>query len=253
MKQTIALLVVLLLVKNANAQKNTTTYAALVVKEKSINLPGKQLDLNRDGLPAMIQTSFNLVTEPIHFHVVNGKNHKDIKWKSGAFNYTTQKPDKVSWAVKNTSDSLNMDVDGLIKADGKLTYTVKITALNDINLDNIRMHIPFTPEAAKFVKGLGQKEELRPNAIDWKWSADKTAEAKVWVGDVTGGLQFELTDNQHKQIPASWANAGNGGIHIEQKGKAILADNYSGEHHLKKGDVLYYNFSLLITPDTKSK
>ncbi|TCC96581.1 glycoside hydrolase domain-containing protein [Pedobacter hiemivivus] len=251
MKHTIALFVVLLLVKNATAQKNTKPYAPLVVKEKSITLPGKQLDVNTDGFPAMIQTSFDLVTEPIHFHVINALNHKDIKWKNGAFNYTSQKPDKVSWSVKNTSDSLTMDVDGLIKADGKLAYTVKITALNDINLDNIRMHIPFTTTAAKFVKGLGQKEELRPEAIEWKWSTDKAAEAKVWVGDVTGGLQFELTDNQHKKIPASWANDGHGGIHIEQKGKAILADNYSGEHHLKKGDVLYYNFSMLITPDTK--
>ncbi|MNJ98328.1 hypothetical protein D3C87_160920 [compost metagenome] len=253
MKHTIALFVVLLLVKNANAQKNKTAYAPLVVKEKSITLPGKQLDINTDGFPAMIQTSFNLVTEPIHFHVINAMNHKDIKWKNGAFNYTSQKPEIVSWSVKNTSDSLSMDVDGQIKADGKLAYTVKITALHDINLDNIRMHIPFTKEAAKFVKGLGQKEELRPEVIDWKWSTDKAAEAKVWVGDVTGGLQFELTDNQRKKIPASWANDGHGGIHIEQKGKAILADNYSAEHHLKKGDVLYYNFSLLITPDTKSK
>lgn len=154
--------------------------------------------------------------------------------ENGAFNYTSQKPEIVSWSVKNTSDSLNMDVDGLIKADGKLAYVVKITALHDINLDNIRMHIPFTKEAAKFVKGLGQKEELRPEAMDWKWSTDKAAEAKVWVGDVTGGLEFELTDNQRKKIPASWANDGHGGIHIEQKGKAILADNYSAEHHLKK-------------------
>lgn len=51
-------------------------------ERKSISLPGKQLDINTDGFPAMIQTSFNLVTEPIHFHVINAMNHKDIKWKT---------------------------------------------------------------------------------------------------------------------------------------------------------------------------
>ena len=247
MNKIIALCFILLLVNRSEAQKKNTLATTLTVNEKNISMPGKEIDLNADGFPAMIKTSFNLVTEPVHFHVVKASSHKDIKWKSGPLEIKTQKPQKVSWAVKNTSDSLNMDVEGTIKPNGTLVYTVKIIALNDINLDNIRLHLPFTNEAAKYIKGLGNEQSPRPEAVDWKWNAGNAGQNKVWVGDVSGGLQYELTDQKHKAIPASWANDGQGGIHIEQKGKAILADNYSGEHHMKKGDILYYNFSMLIT------
>lgn len=210
-------------------------------------MPGKQVDINTDGLPAMVKTSFNLVTEPIHFHVINAANHSDIKWKSGELNFKNKKNGQISWAVKNSSDSLDMDVKATVKADGMVKYTVKITALNDINLENIRLHIPFTKEAAKSIKGLGTAAGLRPEVVDWKWSTAKAKQDKVWLGDVNGGLQYKLTDKQHKNMPVSWSNEGQGGIHIEQKGKAILADNYSGARHLKKGDVLYYNFNMWIT------
>lgn len=218
MNKIIALCFILLLVTRSEAQKKN----ALTVKEKNISMPGKQIDINTDGFPAMIQTSFNLVTEPVHFHVVKASSHKDIKWKSGPLDIKTQKPEKVSWVVKNTSDSLNMDVEGTIKPNGTLVYTVKIIALNDINLDNIRLHLPFTTEAAKYIKGMGREESLRPEAVDWKWNAGNTGQNSVWVGDVNGGLQYELTDQKYKATPASWANDGQGGIHIEQKGKLSL-------------------------------
>lgn len=247
MKKIITLCFVLLIVNRSEAQKNTNTLPVLTVKEKNISMLGKQIDINSDGLPAMIHTSLNLVTEPVHFHVINASNHKDIKWKNGELKIKSRQAQKVNWAVKNTSDSLNMDVEGLMKSDGTLNYVVKVTALSDLNLENIRLHLPFTPEATKYIKGIGYEERLRPEAVDWKWDADHTASAKVWLGDANSGLQYQLTDQKHKATPASWSNKQHGGIHIEQKGKAILSDNYTGALHLKKGDVLYYNFTMLIT------
>ncbi|MEJ0106364.1 MAG: glycoside hydrolase domain-containing protein [Bacteroidota bacterium] len=49
-------------------------------------------------------------------------------------------------------------------------------------------------------------------------------------------------------LPASWGNETKGGINISEKNNSIVADNYSGERGMKKGDTLYYNFNLLITP-----
>lgn len=248
MKQIIAVCFILLLFNPAQAQTNKNQSATLIVKGKSISMPGKQIDINTDGFPAMIHTSLNLVTEPVHFHVINAANHKDIKWKSSALNIKTQKPEKLSWVVKNTSDSLTMNVEGTIKPDGKLNYVVKIRALYDVHLDNIRLHLPFTKEATKYMKGLIQKEGLRPDVVDWKWTTAQPIKTdKVWLGDTDSGLQYQLTDHKHRSVPTSWSNQGKGGIHIEQKGKAILADNYSGERHLKKGELLYYNFEMLIT------
>ncbi|WP_316810970.1 glycoside hydrolase domain-containing protein [Pedobacter heparinus] len=253
MKRTIALLSVMLLVNSIQAQEVEASYPPLTVKGNSIYLPGKQLDLNADGFPAMVQTSFKLVTEPIHFHLPRLVNHKDIKFKSGALDISKPTPDKVNWMVNNTSDSLDMEVKGSLNLHGMMIYVVKITALNDIDLENIRLHIPFTPEAAKYVKGLNQKGDERDPAIDWKWSATGKKEAKVWIGNPAGGLLYTLENNGYKNTPASWSNGDKGGVHIEQKGKAILADNYSGERHLKKGDVLYYNFNMSITAHQNTK
>lgn len=251
MKKIIALCFSLLLFNHSQAQKNTTKNVRLVVKEKNILMPGKQIDINTDGFPAMIHTSLNLVTEPIHFHVISANSHKDLKWKSGVVNFKIQKPEKVSWGVKNTSDSLTMDVEGVIRSNGSLNYVVKIVALYDINLENIRLHLPFTPEATKNIKGLGHKESRRPDVVDWKWGSAQVGQNQIWLGDANSGLQYILTDNKHKSVPKSWSNNTQGGIHIEQKGKAILADNYSGAQYLKKGDVLYYNFEMLITAISK--
>lgn len=253
MKQIITLSIILFLFKNSRAQDLQASYPPLTIKGTSIYLPGKQLNLNTDGFPAMIQTSFKLITEPIHFHIPRLANHKDIKFKSTPLDISKGRPDQVSWIVKNASDSLDMEVNGSLNLHGKMIYIIKITALNNIDLENIRLHIPFTPEAAKYVKGLNQKGDERDPVIDWKWGATGKDQAKVWVGDITGGLLYTLEDNQHKTAPTSWSNGDKGGIHIEQKGKAILADNYSGEHRMKKGDVLYYNFSMSITASQKTK
>jgi hypothetical protein len=253
MKQTIVLVLVVLFAKSIYAQDLAPAYPPLTVKGTSIYLPGKQLDINTDGFPAMVQTSFKLVTEPIHFHITRLANHKDIKLKNEAFVISKAAPDKVSWKVKNSSDSLDMEVKGSLNLYGQMSYIVKITALNNIDLENIRLHIPFTPEAAKYVKGLSQKDGERAQAVDWKWTAANKDQAEVWVGDVAGGLLYRLTDQKHKNKPQSWSNNDQGGIHIEQKGKAILADNYSGEHHLKKGNTLYYNFSMTITAQADKK
>lgn len=253
MKLTIALLLVLFFVKNGQAQEVNTSYRPLTVKGTNIYLSGKQLDLNTDGFPAMIQTSFKLITEPIHFHIPRLSNHKDIKFKSSALVISKAAPDKVTWTVNNTSDSLDMEIKGSLNLYGLITYAVKITALNNIDLENIRLHIPFTPEAAKYVRGLNQKVNERAPSIDWKWIASEKDQAKVWVGDIGGGLLYELTDRKHKTKPVSWSNDNKGGVHIEQKGKAILADNYSGERQMKKGDVLYFDFSLQIVAKENTK
>lgn len=253
MRRTIALLSILLLASNIQAQEVDTAYPPLTIKGTSIYLPGKQLDLNTDGFPAMVQTSFKLITEPIHFHLPRLTNHKDIKFKNGAIDISKPAPDKVTWIANNTSDSLNMEVRGSLNLYGRMAYIVKITALNDINLENIRLHIPSTPEAATYVKGLNQKGDKRDSAIEWKWTATDKKEATVWIGDPAGGLLYTLENKGYKNTPSSWSNGDKGGIHIEQKGKAILADNYSGERHLKKGDILYYNFSMSITAQQNTK
>ncbi|WP_221284654.1 glycoside hydrolase domain-containing protein [Mucilaginibacter sp. SP1R1] len=257
------------------AQQNDVIkpYTPLQLNDNSISLLGRKLTLNKSGFPDQIQTFFspemteittiakNLLTEAIHFHIISSATHQDIKLKNQGVTFTEKQPGTIKWQAQNNSDELNMQVDASMEFDGSLFYTVKITALQDVSLDDIKLHLPFTKESSKYLMGLGRKGGYRPDTVNWKWDVATKNQDGAWIGDVNAGLQYSLRDEKYIRplntnfylqkpliLPSSWGNEGKGGILITQKGKSILSENYSGARSMKKGDVLYYNFTLLITP-----
>jgi hypothetical protein len=257
------------------AQQNDVIkpYVPLKTDSNTISLLGRKVILNNNGFPNQIQSFFtpemteigntpkNLLYEGIHFHITNTATHKDISFKSPGITYTEKQPGTLKWKATNTSDLLTMDVAGAMEFDGSLFYTVRITALADVSLDDIKMHIPFDKTSAKYLMGLGQKGGLRPDTVNWKWDVATKNQDGAWIGEVNAGLQYSLRDENYVRplntnfylqkpliLPASWGNNGKGGVLVTIKGSSMLAENYSGKRSMKKGDVLYYNFTLLITP-----
>jgi len=257
------------------AQANTVIapYTALKISGNTISLLGRKVILDDNGLPQQIQTFFtpemtgyqsqpnNLLTESIHFHFTRASDSKDIQMKKGGVQFTLREPGTIQWTAVNTSDDLRMEVEGSIEFDGFVDYKVKVTALNDVDLKNITMHIPFEKSEAKYMMGLGLKGEKRPEDFKWKWDVANKNQDGAWIGNVNAGLHYSLRDENYTRplntnfylqkpllLPTSWGNGTNGGINVGEKGKSILADNYSGPRSMKKGDVLYYDFNLLITP-----
>ncbi len=256
------------------AQENTVIkpYTPLKVSGNTISLLGRKVELNKDGFPKQIQTFFtpemtsytlqpnNLLTEGIHFHFTKNDG-KDVQWKNSGITFTLRQPGTVQWLAVNTSDDLKMEVKASLEFDGFVSYIVKVTALNDVALKDIAMHIPFEKQYAKYLMGLGQKGGYRPENFEWKWDVQHKNQDGAWIGNVNAGLQFSLRDDKYVRplntnfylqkpllLPVSWGNENKGGITIAAKNKSILINNYSGERTMKKGDVLYYNFNLLITP-----
>lgn len=230
------------------------SYLPLNINEHTISLYGKKVILNPSGFPEQLQTYFNsemnglstdpknILAESIHFHLINSATHKDIKMANEGITFTEKKTGKIKWSAVNSSDLLNMQINGSLEYDGFLSYTVKLTALKDTKLDNIKFHIPLTKEASKYLTGLGYKEGLRADTVKWKWDSASKTLAGAWMGDLNTGLRYSL-------FPASaWDNNRKGGIWIAEKGRSILSENFTGEVEMKKGEVCYYNFTLLITP-----
>jgi hypothetical protein len=257
------------------AQENTVIapYTALKVSGNIISLLGRKLILDSTGLPNQIQTFFtpemtgyqtepnNLLTERIHFHFTKKSGSKDILLKNKGIKFILKQPGTVQWTSTNTSDELKMEVDGSLEFDGFVSYKIKVTALQDVDFSNISMHIPFEKNEAKYIMGLGLKGEKRPDSVLWKWDVAHKNQDGAWIGNVNAGLHYSLRDQNYTRplntnfylqkpllLPASWGNGNKGGIDIFEKGKSILSDNYSGPHKMKKGDVLYFDFNLLITP-----
>ncbi|MGZ3750703.1 MAG: glycoside hydrolase domain-containing protein [Mucilaginibacter sp.] len=257
------------------AQENTVIapYTPLIVKNNSINLLGRKVEIGKDGFPSQIQTFFtpemteysnvpnNLLTEPLHFHFTKMADGKNLTLKSKELQFVKTEPGTVQWEATSANDSLQMEVSASMEFDGFIAYQVKVTALQDIDLKDITMHIPFKKDVAKYMMGLGQKGGYRPENFDWKWDVVHKNQDGAWVGNVNAGLQYSLRDEKYVRplntnfylqkpllLPSSWGNENKGGIKIVDDGKTVLANNYSGERKMNKGDVLYYNFTLLITP-----
>ncbi|WP_240975072.1 glycoside hydrolase domain-containing protein [Chitinophaga fulva] len=248
-------------------------YTPLEMKDSVISLLGRKVGIHKDGFPAQIQTFFtpemtslsnqakNIFTEPVHFHFIAAADGKDLKWKNNGWQITSREAGKISWKATNTTTGLQMDVQAALEFDGYMDYTVKVTALEDVALKDITLHLPFEKGAAKYMMGLNQKGGLRPEKIDWKWDVQHKNQDGAWLGDVNAGLQFTLRDEHYVRplntnfylqkpllLPVSWGNGDKGGITVGEKGKAILVNAYSGERMLHKGDTLYFNFHLIITP-----
>lgn len=256
------------------AQENNVIapYIPLRLDNNSISLLGRKIELNNDGLPKQIQTFFieemtdyktepnDILAAPIHFAFIDSSGN-EINWKNSSLNYTSQLPGTIKWETSNLSQDLKMDISASLEFDGFVAYTVKVTALKDVSLKDIAMQVPFTKQASKYLMGLGQKGGERPVNFDWKWDVATKNQDGAWIGNVNAGLQYSLRDDKYVRplntnfylqkpllLPTSWGNGNKGGIHISEKQNAVVANNYSGERKMKKNEVLYYNFTLLITP-----
>ncbi|MBS1932424.1 MAG: hypothetical protein JST96_00395, partial [Bacteroidetes bacterium] len=256
------------------AQENSVIapYTALQVSNKTISLLGRKLEINEDGFPKQIQTFFteemtsyqqqanNILSAPIHF-VSTGANGKLLSWKNAGFHFIKKEPGTVEWVATNTTDDLKMEVNASIEFDGFMVYKVKIAALNDVQLNDIALQIPYNKSSSNYLMGLGQKGGYRPKNFEWKWDVAHKNQDGAWLGNVNAGLQFSLRDEKYVRplntnfylqkpllLPSSWGNENKGGITINENNDTILVNDYSGPRSMKKGDELYYNFTLLITP-----
>jgi hypothetical protein len=257
------------------AQENTVIapYTPLEVKEAAISLLGRKVLLSKNGLPSQIQTFFtpemtsigakanDILTAPAQFHLVDNAGKEINNWKNTSFKFTKKEAGTVSWESTNTDAAVDMQVNGTLEFDGFLSYTIKITALEDVTFNDINFQMPLQPASAKYLMGLGQKGGERPESIQWKWDVANKNQDGAWIGNVNSGLQFSFRDEKYSRplntnfylqkpllLPASWGNGNKGGIDIVPNGKSVLVNAYSGSRSMKKGEVLYYNFNLLITP-----
>jgi hypothetical protein len=257
------------------AQENTVIapYTPLEIKGSEISLLGRKLILGADGFPAQIQTFFtpemtvigtkanDILSGPIAFHFVDGAGKESLQWKNAGVKFTKKEAGTVAWESVSTSKSLQLDVNASIEFDGFVHYSVKITALEDASFNDINIHLPMQSSSAKYMMGLGQKGGNRPETFDWKWDVAHKNQDGAWIGNVNSGLQFSLRDEKYSRplntnfylqkpllLPTSWGNDNKGGIAITPNQKSILVNAYSGARTVKKGDILYYNFNLLITP-----
>lgn len=253
--------------RGKRVQQTTTPADKLKTDSTVFHLNGRKIQLYKTGFPEQITSYFKplldgidtigypFIIEPVHFHIVSAATHKDIAFTSSGVRFLKQQADSAVWTAVNTSPQLQMQVTGKISASGVMSFTVAITALQNADLDEIRMHFPLTFPTAQYFRGLGYEGGPRPDTVNWKWDGPVAYGRGAWIGSANAGLWYILEDSNTTATgaPASWSNNGKGGIWVALKGKSILADNYSGKRSMQQGEVVYYNFSMDITPHHLAK
>ena len=246
-------------------------YTAMTVTDRTIGLLGRTITVNDLGFPSSIQSFFDvemtkLTDKPlemlkghIQFSVVNPDNSKQ-KFVPTSFAFTKKAEGAVTWTSEAESGDFNMLLTAQAEFDGCIEYQVTLIAKNDVEVNDMKLEIPFRNEVAEMMMGLGIHGGKRLENLDWKWDQQKNQDA-LWVGKVNAGIQTSLKDENYVRplntnfylskplnMPPSWYNNGNGGFSASKVFDVYLVEAFSGKRNLHKYEELHFNFRLLVTP-----
>ncbi len=246
-------------------------YSPVAVHGSSLGVLGRKLYLGNDGFPRSIQSFFDismigmsktpreLLAAPIAL-VVEDANGHPIPWKTSAPKFVTQAQGRVAWEANTSAGPLQIKVHGEMEFDGYVRYSVAVRASRAMNLQDIRLEIPFSASVAHYSMGLGLKGGTRPDMFAWKWNVKHNQDA-AWIGDVNAGLQFGLQDDHYVRplntnfylsqplvMPQSWDNDGRGGCQFSSQPSVYRVVCFSGARTMAANEVQHYDFHLLITP-----
>lgn len=236
----------------------TKPYLPIVsLDDRSFELSGKKLHLDEYLLPASIQVyDIEVLENAISFLV---ETKKGILTFQTAENVEVLKDEagilSASW--ESQSPDLHLLGTGVLEADGYLSYTIKLQAKNDIQLQDVRLEIPMKNTIATYMMGMGLPGTKTPNNHQAGWQGPHDS---FWMGNESGGLWCELRgSNYHGPLlnlykpapPESWYNQNKGGFQIENGRGVTKAIVYSGSRSLKNGEEIEFEWSFLITPVKK--
>ncbi len=237
-------------------------YTSVGLNGNRIEILGRSITVDSLGFPAEISTYYtediritdkekSVLSAPFKFNA----NGEEFENKSLSI---VREDDGVSISSVNQSSHFDMVIDARAEFDGYIGYNVAITAKEDIEVSDIGMQIPVSPDCTKYFMGLGKDGGYFDRDLDFKWSSERHQD-NFWVGAVNGGIRVKFTGSNYVKplvniyypqkkmnVPDSWGNGNEGGIRFDESNSVFNA--YSGKRSMKKGETLHYNFDIIITP-----
>lgn len=252
-------------------EKVTKGYLPVEIKKNVVSILGRKLHIGDDGLPTGIYSYFGpsnqslttvaapIVEKAFRF-IVEKENGQIIQLKPGGVTIVSRTPSVVVWKAKSTSRECDLECNARMEFDGFVDYSLKLKANTSLKIKDIRLEVPFVPEKAEYMMGLGHEGGKRKPQWKWKWDTSKNQDM-MWVGNVNGGLRIKWEAENYRgalcdvfyeygklALPPSWGNSGKGGAIIEDRINDVVLSTFSGSREMFPGEVLHYDFELLITP-----
>lgn len=255
-------------------------YQPVKVEGRRIKILGRSLTLADNGLPSDYTTFFTssnqsvsekgeeVVSSPFRF-IIEKESGEKIKLSTGDLEFFSSSNAATNWKVVNTSADADIELTGHLEFDGFIDYSLRLTAKKQLKIKDIRLEIPVNKAYADYMMGLGHEGGYRKGSWKWKWDVTRNQDM-LWIGSVTGGIRIRLKAENYIRplinvyykygrlnLPTSWGNNNKGGVDVIEKGNEVTFKAYSGDREMREGDILNYNFELLLTPfrtiDRKNK
>ena len=249
----------------------TAPYIPIEVQNNKTTYLGGEIKWNDMGLPQQITSYYNannalseertpiLTTKGMSFCIETEAGIEQLK----TADFRLLENDKTEAVYRSVSENSRFRVEctTTFSFDGFSFFDIKVKALSRVKVKDIRLEVPYTSYAAKYMMGINRRGGLRKDAkINWTWDVTKHQD-KVWMGNVNAGLNFCFMDEEYKRalvniyyklgslnLPSSWGNNCRGGISIEEQNNEVLMTAYSGAREMLPEQELHYNFKMLITP-----
>lgn len=248
------------------------SFTAMEVEGSTVSCLGRRVTLGKRGFPTSIESLFapemtrllkegrEILSGPLQL-VVEGADRTAIFWESEGLQIVNRAAGAVDWESRSRAGSLSMRCRASMEFDGYMGYEVEVSASTQTGVRDIRLEIPIRKNVARYMMGMGLKGGNRPDQFQWKWDPRKNQDA-VWIGDVNAGLYCSLRAENYSRplntnfyllkplnMPPSWYNGGKGGCSFHEiDEETFLVQAYSGSRTLRPGEVLRFDFILLLTP-----
>ena len=255
-----------------NSSEPTYPYTSIKVQKQTISWLGGTLEIATSGLPKTISTHYtqsNQLDKSINNAILAGEMNFVIETdngkenlKAGSIRITGRSNTAINWVGTQRNKNFEVICTGTLGFDGLANYQIAVKSLHNLKVKDIRLEVPYTAYASTFMMGLGHTGGFRADTVmNWQWDITKHQD-KIWMGNINAGLNFCFKDENYKRplvniyyelgklnLPKSWGNENKGGVLInKEENNEVLLTAYSGTRSMTKGETLYYNFSMLVTP-----
>lgn len=240
-------------------------YVSPEIMNETAYILGREITFAENGLPCRIASKFSeaveieenvqksLFSRPSEF-LINGVPLPCGKTERKLFN------NRIETVTACEHDDYCAAVSSVLRYEGMLEYSVKITPKRDFTAKNVSLDFYVSPDCSSLMHGLGHRASKAEN-LEFKWDNQKQQDS-IYIGCVNCGMRLKLKAEDYirplinifyKNLPLkvpvkTWDNNGKGGIRAEKQSNCIHISAYTGEFSFKQDETRNFIFEMHITP-----
>lgn len=240
-------------------------YTSPEITNGKSSILGREICFAENGMPKQIHSKFNeaielekavqkkLFAKPTEFNI-DGASLPCGDTKQTLFN------NRIEYITACENDDYSAVVSSVLRYEGLLEYSVKITPKKDFKAKNISLDFYISRDCSSLMHGLGHRASKAEN-LNFKWDNQKQQDS-IFIGCVNCGMRLKLKAENYirplinifyKNLPLktpseTWDNNGKGGINVETRSDCTHIFAYTGAFEFKKDETRDFIFEIHITP-----